>query len=80
MKNEWRALKIQIWTLLNMKTVVNYLNFVIYMEIKTKSKYKILNFVFQFTNNTNWHFGFMDYSLQTYFVAILAYKELSKKL
>ena len=80
MKNEWRALKIQIWTLLNMKIVDNYLNFVIYMEIKTKSKYKILNFVFQFTNNTNWHFVFMDYSLQTYFVAILAYKELSKKL
>ena len=54
--------------------------FVIYIEIKTKSKYKILNFVLQFTNNAKWHFGFMDYSLQMYFVAILAYKELSKKL
>ena len=40
-----------------MKIVVNYLNFVFRIEVKTKSKYKILNFVFQFIKNTKWDFG-----------------------
>ena len=35
-----------------MKIVVNYLNFVFNIEVKAKSKYKILNFVFQFIENT----------------------------
>ena len=34
------------------KMVVNYLNFVLHLELKTKSRYKILNFVFQFVKNT----------------------------
>ena len=38
--------------LLDMKMVVNYLNFVLHLELKTKSRYKILNFVFQFVKNT----------------------------
>ena len=35
-----RALKIQSKSLLNMKLVVIYLNFVFHIEVKTKSKYK----------------------------------------
>ena len=31
-----------------MKMVVSYLNFVFFIEVKAKSKYRILNFVFQF--------------------------------
>ena len=31
-----------------MKMVVSYLNFVFFIKVKTKSKYRILNFVFQF--------------------------------
>ena len=46
-----RVLKIQSKTLLNMLMVVKYLNFVFHMEAKTKSNYKILNFVFQFLKN-----------------------------
>ena len=55
-----RVLKIQSKTLLNMKMVVKYLNFVFHIEVKTKSNYKILNFVFQFIKNTKWHFGYTD--------------------
>ena len=43
-----------------MKIVVNYLNSVFDIEVKTKSKYNILNFVFQFRKNTKWHFGYKD--------------------
>ena len=43
-----------------MKIVVNYLNFVFHIEIKTKSNDKFLNFVFQFIKNTKWHFGYTD--------------------
>ena len=43
-----------------MKIVVNYLNFVFHIEVKAKSKYKILNFVFQFIKNTKWHFRYTD--------------------
>ena len=46
-----RALKIQSKNPLNMKMVVNFLNFVFRIEVKTKSKYRILNFVFQFIKN-----------------------------
>ena len=55
-----RVLKIQGKTLLNMKMVVKYLNFVFHIEVKTKSNYKILNFVFQFLKNMKWHFGYTD--------------------
>ena len=43
-----------------MKMVVNSLNFVFLIEVKSKSKYRILNFVFQFIKNTKWHFGYTD--------------------
>ena len=43
-----------------MKIVVNYLNFVFLVEVKSKSKYRILNFVFQYIQNTKWHFGYTD--------------------
>ena len=46
-----RASKIQSKNLLNMKIVVNYLNFVFHIEVKTKSNDKFLNFVFQFIKN-----------------------------
>ena len=55
-----RALKIQSKNLLNVKIVVDYLNFTFRIEVKTKSKYKILSFIFQFINNTKWHFGYTD--------------------
>ena len=56
-----KVLKIQRKNLLNMKMVVSYLNFVFFIEVKTKSRYRILNFVFQFTKNTKWHFGYTDF-------------------
>ena len=43
-----------------MKMVVSYLNFVFFIEVKAKSKYRILNFVFQFIKKTKWHFGYTD--------------------
>ena len=55
-----KALRIQRKTLLNMKIVANYLNFGFHIELNTKSKYKILNFVFQFIKNMEWHFGYKD--------------------
>ena len=55
-----RVLKIQSKTLLNKKMVAKYLNFVFHIEVKTKSNYKILNFVFQFLKNMKWHFGYTD--------------------
>ena len=55
-----RALKIQSKNLLNMEMVVNYLNFVFHIKFKTKSKYRLLNFVFQFIKNTKWHFRYTD--------------------
>ena len=57
-----KILKIQRKNLLNMKMVVNYLNFVFLNEVKSKSKYRILNFVFEFIKNTKWHFGYTDWS------------------
>ena len=53
-----KVLKIQRKDLLNMKMLVSYLNFVFSIKVKAKSKYRILNFVFQFTKNTKWHFGY----------------------
>ena len=41
-----------------MKIVVSYLNLVFHIEVKTKSSYKLLNFVFQFIKNTKWHFKY----------------------
>ena len=55
-----KVLKNQRKNLLNMKMVGNYLNFVFLIEVKVKSKYRILNFVFQFIKNTKWHFGYMN--------------------
>ena len=43
-----KVLKIQRKNLLIMKMVVSYLNFVFFIELKAKTKYRILNFVFQF--------------------------------
>ena len=48
MKSEWRALKIRSKNLLNMN-VINYLTFVFDIEVKTNSKYKILNFKYRFS-------------------------------
>ena len=42
-----KVLKIQRKNRLNVKIVVSYLNFVFFIETKAKSKYRILNFVFQ---------------------------------
>ena len=42
-----KVLKIQRKNLLNMKIVVDYSNFVFFNEMKAKSKYRTLNFVFQ---------------------------------
>ena len=55
-----KVLKIQRSNLLNMKMVVSYLNFVFFIKVKAKSKYKILNFVFQFIKKTKWHLGYWD--------------------
>ena len=43
-----KVLKVQRKNLLNMKMVVSYLNFIFFIKVKAKSKYRILNFVFQF--------------------------------
>ena len=42
-----KVLKIQRKNLLNVKMVVSYLNFVFFIEVKAKSKYRILNIVFE---------------------------------
>ena len=47
--------------------VVSYLNFVFFIELKAKTKYRILNFVFQFINKKNemalWVLEFLIYSV-----------------
>ena len=55
-----RTLKTQSEDLFNLQMVVSYLNFVFHIKLKVKSKYKILNFVFQFIKNTMalWVHGF----------------------
>ena len=41
-----------------------YLHFVFHIEVKTRSNYKILDFVSQFITNLKWHFGYTDYEQQ----------------
>ena len=55
-----KVLKIQRKNLLNMKMVVSCMNFVFFIEVKAKPKYRILNFVFQFIKKTKWRFGYTD--------------------
>ena len=55
-KNEQRALKIPNKNSLNKNIALNYLNFIFHIDVKTKSKNKILNCDFQFTKNTKQHF------------------------
>ena len=60
-----KVLKIQRKNLLNIKMVVSYLNFVFFIKVKAKSKYKILNFVFQFIKKNEtalWVYGLCPYS------------------
>ena len=38
---------------MKMKIVVNYLNFVLHIEVKTTSKYKILYFLFNLSKTRN---------------------------
>ena len=57
-----KVLKIQRKNLLNIKMVVSYLNFVFFVKVKARSKYRILNFVFQFIKKTKWQFGYTDHS------------------
>ena len=42
------------------RIVVNYLNFIFHIEVKTKSMQKSLNFVFQFIKNRKRQFGYTD--------------------
>ena len=63
-KKRMKVLKIQRKNLLSMKMVVNYFNFVFLTEVKSKSKYRILSFVFQFIKNTQWYFGYADSEVQ----------------
>ena len=55
-----KVLKSQTKNLLKLKMVVNSLKFVFRIEVKTKSKYSILNIVLQFIKNKKWHFGYTD--------------------
>ena len=59
-----RALKAQSKNLLNMKLTVKYLNFVFHIQVKTKSKNRILIFVFQFIRNGKWRFGYTDFHVE----------------
>ena len=61
------ALKIQSKNLLNMKIIVNNLNFVFYIAGNTKYKYKSLNFIFQFIKITIRHFGYTDWVLVNFY-------------
>ena len=73
-----KALKYQSKYLLNLKMIVNYLNCVFLIEVKTKSKYRILNFVFQFIKKTKWHFGYTDW-IALFEVAFLIYHRKQSK-
>ena len=73
-----KALKIQSKYLLNLKMIVNYLNCVFLIEVKTKSKYRILNFVLQFIKKTKWHFGYTDW-IALFEVAFLIYHRKQSK-
>ena len=52
-----KVLKIQTKNLLNMKMTVNYLNFVFRVEVKTKSKDRILNSFFNLSKTRNGTLG-----------------------
>ena len=56
-KKRMRTLKIQSKDLLKLKMVVYYLKFIFQVEVEIKSKYNILNYVFQIIKNTKCHFG-----------------------
>ena len=59
-----KVLKIQRKNLLNMKMVVNYLNFVFLIDAKAKSKYRIFEFrfsVYQKDEMALWVHGFFTY-------------------
>ena len=43
-----------------MKMVVSYLNFVFFIEVKAKNKYRTLNFVFKFIKKKKWFVGYTD--------------------
>ena len=55
-----KVFKIQRKNLLNIKMVVSYLNFVFFIEVKAKCKYRFFNFGFQFIKKAKWHFGYKD--------------------
>ena len=52
-----KVLKIQTKNLLNMKITVNYLNFVFRVEVKTKSKDRILNSFLNLSKTRNGTLG-----------------------
>ena len=59
-----KVLKIQRKNLLNMKMVVNHLNFVFLIDVKAKSKYRILEFrflIYQKHEMALWVHGFKSY-------------------
>ena len=56
-----RELKIKAKIYFHMKIVVNYLNLLFHIVVKTKSNDKFMNFVLQFIKNKKWHIGYMDY-------------------
>ena len=55
-----------------MKIVVNYLNFVFHVDVKTNSNNKFLNLVFQLLRNSKWHFGYTDLRLRVIYERHLA--------
>ena len=64
-----KVLKIQRKDLSNMKIVVSYLNFVFFIEVKVKSKYRNLNFVSQFIKTNEmalWVHGFKSCSINLF--------------
>ena len=62
----------------NWSIVVNYLNFVFHIDVKSKSNDKFLNFVFQFIKNTKWHFGYTDSFVLSNRVVKINWKQLKK--
>ena len=71
-----KVLQIQRKNLLNMKVVVSYLNFVFFIKVKAKSKYRISNFVFHFIKKTKWHLGYTDWSSKYSFLRRWSCKSL----
>ena len=48
--------------------VANYVDFILHIEVKTKSRHIILNFGFHFMKNTKWHFGSRIISVYNFFL------------